>query len=126
MKLIFFGKVLCEGTPEECLQFKKNLLKKIHGLDEELRAIPVEKDSKVIFETLEFINPTAYETLSYIKELIGEYFIEYQFLRMSLPGVVVEVYEDLETKQKRGYFLGHILIIILQDEKGQTIWKVEE
>lgn len=126
MKLIFFDKVLCEGTPEECMSFKKALLKRIHKLDKELKESPVEKGAKVIFETLEYINPAAYETLCYVKELIGAYFIEYEFFRMSLPGVAVQVYEDLETKQRRGYFLGHILIMILQDEKGQTIWRVEE
>ena len=70
MKLIFFDKVLCEGTPEECMSFKKALLKRIHKLDKELKESPVEKGAEVIFETLEFINPAAYETLCYVKELI--------------------------------------------------------
>ena len=63
MKLIFFDKVVGEGTPEECMNRKKELLKKLRTLDKVLRETPVEKDSQVIFETLEFINPAAYEML---------------------------------------------------------------
>jgi len=126
MKLIFFDKVVGEGTPEECMNRKKELLKKLRTLDKVLRETPVEKDSQVIFETLEFINPAAYEMLCDFKELIGETFIEYQFVRMCLPGVLVWVQDDLAPNQRRTYILGHIFHIILMDERGWKIWRIEE
>lgn len=126
MKIIFFDKVVCEGTPEECMNYKKTLLKKAEALYRALKETPCEKDSQVILETLEFINPAAYEILCYFKELIGEPFIEYQFFRMSLPGVVAWVRDDLSPNQRRGHILGHIFLNIIRDEKKQTIWRIEE
>lgn len=126
MKLIFFDKVVCEGTPEECMNRKKDLLKKLRALDKALKETPWENDSQVTLETLEPINLTAYEILRYFKELIGETFIEYQFLRMSLPGVVALVRDDSSPDQKRAYFLGHIFLNILMDDKRQTVWRIEE
>lgn len=37
MKLIFFDKVVGEGTPEECKNHKKELLKKLRNLDKALK-----------------------------------------------------------------------------------------
>ncbi len=126
MKILFFDKVVCEGTPEECMTYKKALLKKSEALHKAFQETPVEKDTQVTFETLEAINPTAYEILCYFKELIGEPFIEYQFVRMCLPGVVVWVKDELSPNQRRAYILGHIFHIILMDERGWKIWRIEE
>lgn len=126
MKLIFFDKVVGDGTPEECRNRKKEILKKLNNLDKALRESPVEKDTPVTFEALESINPTAYEILCYFKELIGEPFIEYQFIRMSLPGVVAWVRDDRSPNQRRGHILGHIFLNILTDDKRQTVWRIEE
>lgn len=126
MKILFFDKVVYEGTPEECKNYKKALLKKSEALHKAFRETPIEKDTQVTFETLESINPTAYEILCYFKELIGEPFIEYQFIRMSLPGVVAWVRDDSSPNQRRGHILGHIFLNILTDDKRQTVWCIEE
>ena len=126
MKLIFFDKVVCEGTPEECMTYKKALLKKSKALHKAFQETPVEKETPVTFESLESINPAAYEILCYFKELIGEPFIEYRFIRMSLPGVVAWVRDDRSPNQRRGHILGHIFLNILTDDKRQTVWRIEE
>ena len=126
MKILFFDKVVCEGTPEECMTYKKALLKKSKALHKAFQETPVEKETPVTFEALESINPAAYEILRYFKELIGEPFIEYRFIRMSLPGVVAWVRDDCSSNQRRGHILGHIFLNILTDDKRQTVWRIEE
>jgi hypothetical protein len=126
MKLILFDKVVGEGTPEECRNRKKEILKKLRDLGKALKETPDEGDSQVTFETLESINPTAYEILRYFKELIGENFIEYQFLRMGLPGVVAWVRDASSTNKKWGHILGHIFLQILTDNSPQKVWRIEE
>ena len=126
MKLILFDKVVGEGTPEECKNRKKELLKKLKNLDKALKETPGEGDSLVTLETLESINPTAYEILRYFIELIGENFIEYQFLQMGLPGVVAWVRDDSSPNKKWGHILGHIFLQILTDNSPQKVWRIEE
>ena len=78
------------------------------------------------FESLKTLNPFIYETLSYLKEIAGDYFIEFHFRHMDLTGVNIYVYTDLEKKKKKAYTLGFIFNIIALELRKQTIWKIEE
>ena len=62
-------------------------------------------------------------TLSYFKEIAGDYFITFQFHHMDLQGISIRVYTDLETKV---YTLGFVFNIIILELRRQTIWKIEE
>ena len=129
MKIIFFDKVIFEGTEEECKAFKKDLLKMLAKLGDELEdTYPIKETDtyEAYFEALKTLNPFVYETLSYLKEIAGDYFIEFQFLRMSLAGVGMWVYDNLAPEKRRIYMLGHIWLIIAWGQKNQTIWKIEE
>ena len=77
-------------------------------------------------ESLKTLNPFIYETLSYLKELVGDYFIEFQFHHMDLQGISIRVYDNLETKRTRVYTLGFIFNTIFLEIRKQTIWKIEE
>ena len=129
MKIIFFDKVICEGTEEECNAFKKDLVKTLGKLDDELMdTYPMKKSDtyKTYFEALKTLNPFVYETLSYLKEIVGDYFIEFQFHHMDLAGISIRVYDDLETRKTRVYTLGFIFNTIVLELRKQTIWKMEE
>ena len=129
MKIIFFYKILFEGTKEECDIFKKNFVKTLSKLDDELRdtyAMKTNDTYQTYYESLKTLNPFIYETLSYLKELVGDYFIEFQFHHMDLQGISIRVYDNLETKKTRVYTLGFIFNTIVLELRKQTIWKIEE
>ena len=129
MKIIFFDKVVCEGTKEECMVFKKNLLDMLIKLDEELmNTYPMKATDtyQTYFEALKILNPFIYETLSYFREIVGDYFIEFQFHHMDLVGISIRVYADLETKRTKVYTFGFIFNTIVLEIRKQTIWKIEE
>lgn len=129
MKIIFFEKVIFEGTEEECNAFKKDLVKTLSKLDDELKdTYPMKRTDSYLtyFESLKTLNPFIYETLSYFKELVGDYYIEFQFHHMDLQGISIRVYIDLETKKTKVYTLGYIFNIIVLELRKQTIWKIEE
>ena len=129
MKIIFFDKILFEGTKEECDIFKKNFVKTLSKLDDELRdtyAMKTNDTYQTYYESLKTLNPFIYETLSYLKELVGDYFIEFQFHHMDLQGISIRVYDNLETKKTRVYTLGFIFNTIVLELRKQTIWKIEE
>lgn len=129
MKMVFFNKVLFEGTKEECEIFKINLLDTLAKLDDELRdTYPMKQTDtyETYFEALKNLNPFIYETLCYLKNLIGDYFVEFQFLNMRLSGVNILVYTNLETKKTKIYTLGFVFNMIALGLRNQTIWKIEE
>ena len=129
MKIIFFDKVIFEGTEEECESFKKDLLDTLWKLHEELMdTYPMKQTDtyQTYFEALKTLNPFIYETLSYLKEMVGAYFIEFQFRHNDLVGVGIRVYADLETKRTKVYTLGFIFNTIALELRKQTIWKIEE
>ena len=129
MKIVFFNKVLFEGTKEECETFRKNLIKTLLRLDDELQdTYPMKKTDtyQTYYESLKTLNPFIYETLSYLKELVGDCFIEFQFHHMDLQGISIRVYDNLETKKTRVYTLGFIFNTIVLELRKQTIWKIEE
>ncbi len=129
MKIIFFDKVICEGTAEECNAFKKNLVRTLSKLDDELKdTYPMKATDtyQTYFEALKILNPFIYETLCYLKEIVGDYFIEFQFHHMDLQGVAIRVYADLETKKTKVYTLGFIFNTIVLELRKQTIWKIEK
>ena len=129
MKIIFFDKVIFEGTEEECNIFRKDLIKTLSKLDDELQdTYPMKKTDtyQTYYEALKTLNPFIYETLSYFKEIIGDYFIGFAFYHMDLVGVRVWVYADLEKKRVKVYSFGFIFNIIVLELRKQTIWKIEE
>ena len=129
MKIIFFDKVVCEGTKEECETYRKNLINTLSKLDDELRdTYPMKQTDtyKTYYEALKILNPFVYETLSYFKEIVGDYFIEFQFHHMDLQGISIRVYADLETKKTKVYTLGFIFNTIVLELRKQTIWKIED
>jgi len=129
MKIIFFDKVIFEGTEEECNAFKKNLIKTLSKLDDELKdTYPMKKTDTYLtyFESLKTLNLFIYETLSYFRDIVGDYFIEFQFHQMDLQGISIRVYSDIETKKTKVYTLGYIFNIIVLEIRKQTIWKIEE
>ena len=87
MKIIFFDKVVCEGTKEECEVFRKNLVETLSRLDDEVKDTypPKKTDTwQTYFETLKILNPFVYETLSYYREWLGERFVGFYFYRLTL------------------------------------------
>ena len=79
MKIYFFNKVLFQGTPEECECFKNNFLDTLEKLDNEMKdTYPMKQTDtyETYFEALKILNPFVYDTLCYIKEGVGEYFLE--------------------------------------------------
>ena len=129
MKIIFFDKVIFEGTKEECESFRKDLIGTLGKLDDELKDTYPMKNTDTdatYFEALKNLNPFVYETLSYIKEIVGDNFIGFYFYKMGLAGVGIEVYENLETRKKKTYALSFIFNIIVFGLENQTIWKIEE
>ncbi len=129
MRIIFFDKVIVEGTKEECENVRKGLIKTLCKLDDELKdTYPMKATDtwQTYFESLKTLNPFVYETLSYFKGMVGDYFIEFQFHHMDLQGISIRVYTDLETKKTKVYTLGFIFNIIVLELRRQTIWKIEE
>lgn len=129
MKILFFNKVIFEGTEEECKLFRKDLIKTLSRLDDELRdTYPMKKTDtyQTYYEALKTLNPFIYETLSYFKEIVGDYFIEFQFHHMDLQGIAIRIYADLETRRTKVYTLGFIFNIIVLELRKQTIWKIKE
>ena len=129
MKIVFFNKVLFEGTKKDCETFRKNLIKTLLQLDDELQdTYPMKKTDtyQTYYESLKILNPFVYETLSCLKKIVGDYFIEFQFHHMSLEGISIRVYTDLETKKTKVYTLGFIYNTIVLELNKQTIWKIEE
>ena len=78
------------------------------------------------YDSLKTLNPFIYETLSDLKEIVGDYFIEFQFHHMDLQGISIRVYTDLETKNTKVYTLGFIFNTIVLELRKQTIWRIEE
>lgn len=129
MKIIFFDKVLFEGTKEECEAFRKDFAKTLGKLDDELQnTYPKKKTDtdETYFEALKTLNPFVYETLCSIKEMVGEYFIEFRFWDTDLVGVKMLVYADLETKKLKVYALSHIYFMVALELRKHTVWKIEE
>jgi len=129
MKIILFDKVICEGTTEECDAFTENLVHTLWKLDDELKdTYPMKKTDtyQTYFEALKTLNPFVYETLSYFKEIAGEYFYEFTFRYNDLVGVGIRVYADLETKRTKIYSFGFIHNVIVLELRKQTIWRIEE
>lgn len=129
MKILFFNKVIFEGTPEECESFKNNLLDTLAKLDDELKdTYPMKQTdtAETYFESLKNLNPFIYDTLSYLKEKVGVYFVGFYFYKMNLAGVGIEVYDDFETKRKKTYALSFIFNTIVFELENQTFWKIEE
>lgn len=129
MKIIFFDKVIFEGTPEECEAYKQDFIKMLGRLDDELQnTYPKKKTDtdETYFEALKTLNPFVYETLCNIKEMVGEYFIEFRFWDMDLVGVKMLVYADLETKKLKVYALSHIYFMVALELRKYTVWKIEE
>ena len=79
-----------------------------------------------LFEALKTLNPFVYETLCSIKEMVGEYFIEFRFWDTDLVGVKMLVYADLETKKLKVYALSHIYFMVALELRKHTVWKIEE
>ena len=70
VKILFFNKVIFEGTEEECELFRKDLIKMLFKLDDELRdTYPMKKTDtyQMYYEALKTLNPFIYETLSYLQ-----------------------------------------------------------
>lgn len=129
MKVIFFDKVIFEGTEEEYKIFRKNFLDTLWKLHEELKdTYPMKKTdtAETYFEALKVLNPFVYETLSYFKEITGDYFVSFYFYDMHLASVGIRVYADLETKRTKIYTLGFVFNTIALELRKQTIWKIEE
>lgn len=129
MRILFFDKVICEGTAEECEAFKSDLLDTLSKLDDELKDTYPMKETdtyQTYFEALKVLNPFAYETLSYLKEIAGDYFIEFRFRKMGLVGISMRVYADLETKRTKVYSLAFIYNIFAFDLTEVAIFKIEE
>jgi len=129
LKIIFFDKIIFEGTKEECEIFRGNLSKTLSKLDDELEdTYPMKQTDtdETYFESLKILNPFIYETLSYLKEIVGDYFIGFYFYKMGLAGVGIEVYENLETRKKKTYALSFIYFTIVFGLENQTIWKIED
>ena len=126
MKIMFFNKAIFEGTAEECEAFKNNFLDTLVKLDDELKdTYPMKATDtyESYFEALKFLNPFVYDTLYYIKEGVGDYFLEYRFKRMGLAGISVRVYADLETKKPKVYTLGFIFNIISLGLDMPHVWR---
>lgn len=129
MKIIFFDKVLFEGTKEECEAFRKDFAKTLGKLDDEFQnTYPKKKTDtdETYFEALKTLNPFVYETLCSIKEMVGEYFIGFRFWDTDLVGVKMLVYADLETKKLKVYALSHIYFMVALELRKHTVWKIEE
>ena len=129
MKIIFFDKVVCEGTKEECEAFRKNLIETLSRLDDELKDTypPKQTDTwETYFEALKMLNPFVYETLSYFKECVGERFASFYFFNMGLAGVGMEVYENLETKKIKTYVLSYLFFILTFGLDAPQVWRVED
>lgn len=129
MKIILFEKVICEGTAEECEAFKKKLVHTLWKLDDELKdtySMKKTDTEQTYFDALKTLNPFVYETLSYFKEIAGEYFVKFIFHYNDLVGVGIRVYADIETKRTKIYSFGYIHNIIVLELRKQTIWKIEE
>ena len=129
MKIIFFDKVIFEGTPEECEAFRKDFAKTLGKLDDELQnTYPKKKTDtdETYFEALKTLNPFVYETLCNIKEMVGEYFIGFRFWDTDLVGVKMLVYADLETKKLKVYALSHIYFMVALELRKHTVWRIEE
>ena len=61
-------------------------------LDDELRDTYSMKKTdtyQMYYEALKTLNPFIYETLSYFKEIVGDYFIEFQIHHMDLQGIAI-------------------------------------
>ncbi len=128
MKVIFFNKTIFEGTPEECESFKNNLLDTLAKLDDELKNTYPMKETDTYqsyFEALKNLNPFVYETLCFIKEGVGDYFLEFRFRKMSLVGIGVRVYADFETKKPKAYTLAFIFNIICFGLDMPHVWRIE-
>lgn len=129
MKVIFFEKVIFEGTAEECENFRQEFINTLSKLDDELRdTYPMKKTDtyQTYFEALKTLNPFIYETLSYLKEMTGDYFIEFQFHHMDLVGVVMRIYADLESKRTKICALSFIWFIVVFGLEKPAIWRIEE
>lgn len=129
MKIIFFDKVLFEGTAEECEAYKQEWIEMLGRLDDELRdTYPMKQTdtNETYFEALKVLNPFVYETLSSIKEMVGDYFIEFYFYRMDLAGVKMRIYADLETRKTKMCALSYIYFILVFDLDAPAIWRMEE
>ena len=130
MKIIFFDKVIFEGTAEECEACKQDWIKMLGRLDDELQdtyPMKATDTDETYFEALKVLNPFVYETISYIKELVGDYFVSLHFRSpMSLVTVSLRIYADLETKRTKMCALSFLYFILVFDLDVPTIWRIEE
>lgn len=129
MKIIFFDKVIFEGTAEECEAYKQEWIKTLGRLDDELQdtyPMKATDTNQTYFEALKILNPFVYETLSSIKEMVGDHFIEFYFYRMDLAGVKMRIYADLETRKTKMCALSYIYFILVFELDVPAIWRIEE
>ena len=130
MKILFFEKVLFEGTAEECETFRQNFIDMLCKLDDELQdTYPMKKTdtNETYFEALKILNPYVHETISYIIELVGEYFVSLHFRApLSLARVHLRIYADLETKRTKMCALSYLFFITTFGLDVPTIWRIEE
>ena len=129
MKIIFFDKVLFEGTKEECEAFKKNFLDTLAKLDDELQDTYPMKETDTYesyFEALKILNPFVYEKLSFYKEWIGDCFMKYTFYKMRLASVGIRIYTNPERTKTKIYTLGFVFNIILFELDVPAVWRMEE
>ena len=130
MKIIFFDRVLFEGTKEECEAYKQDWIKMLGRLDDELMdtyPMKATDTAETYLEALKFLNPFVYETLSSIKELVGDYFVSLHFRSpMSLVTVSLRIYADLETRKTKMCALSFIYFILVFDLDVPYIWRIEE
>ena len=130
MKILFFEKVIFEGTAEECETFRQNFIDMLCKLDDELQdTYPIKKTdtNETYFEALKILNPYVHETISYIIELVGEYFVGLHFSSpMSLARVHLRIYADLETKRTKMCALSYLFFITTFGLDVPTIWRIEE
>lgn len=130
MKIIFFDKVLFEGTAEECEAYKQEWIKTLGRLDDELQdTYPMKQTdtNETYFEALKILNPYVHETISTIIERVGDYFVSLHFRSpMSLVTVSLRIYADLETKRTKMCALSFIYFILVFELDVPTIWRIEE
>ena len=130
MKIIFFDKVIFEGTAEECQAYKQEWSEMLGRLDDELRdTYPMKRadTNETYFEALKILNPYVHETISYIIELVGDYFVSLHFRApLSLASVRLRIYADLETKRTKMCALSFLYLIVTFDLDVPYIWRMEE
>lgn len=132
MKIVFLGDVIFEGDEETTKakyeEFKEELTERLDRLYEELPNLYPKREidtNETYFENLKVLNPVAYEDLSYIKDLFGDKFLEFDFYKISLAGIYVRTttpqnYKSLQGRTPSGhkiYSLFQLYSVVTMDIK---------